>query len=173
MPFPPRGFTLELLDRRHRRKRFSSGDPRVDAWLIHKAIGAMEKNTSTTRVLLAADRTVAGFYTLANTALDVSLVPADLFGGRVPTKAPPTLTLAWLGVDQAFAGQGLGTQLFARALADGVQVYDLVRFVAVIVDALTPASSEFYRKHGFLPVSGTSDKLFMPASTLMQVVGKP
>ena len=172
MTFPPEGFTLDLLSRQHRRKKFSSGDPRVDDWLIHKAIGAMEKNTSTTRVLVAADGTVAGYYTLANTALDVSLVPAELFGGRVPTKAPPTLTLAWLGVDQAFAGQGLGTLLFARALADGVQIYHLVRFVAVIVDALTDANAAFYRKHGFVPIHGTTAKLSMPASILMQVVGE-
>jgi GNAT superfamily N-acetyltransferase len=170
--FPPDGFTLELLGRQHRRKKFSSGDPHVDDWLIHKAIGAMEKNTSTTRVLVAADGTVAGYYTLANTALDVSLVPADLFGGRVPTKAPPTLTLAWLGVDRAFVGKGFGTQLFARALADGVQIYHLVRFVAVIVDALTDANADFYRKHGFEPIHGAMAKLYMPATTLMQIVGE-
>jgi GNAT superfamily N-acetyltransferase len=171
VPFPPVGFTLELLQRRHRRKRFSSGDARVDEWLIHKAIGAMEKNTSTTRVLVATDGKIAGFYTLANTALDVSLVPAELFGGHLPTKAPPTLTLAWLGVDREFTGQGLGTQLFARALADGVQVHHLVRFVAVIVDALTPANADFYRKHGFAQVPGAADKLYLPATTLLQVVG--
>ena len=173
MPFPPNGFTLELLGRQHRRKKFSSGDARVDDWLIHKAIGAMEKNTSTTRVLVAADGTVAGYYTLANTALDVSLVPADLFGGRVPTKAPPTLTLAWMGVDRAFVGRGLGTQLFARALADGVQIYHLVRFVAVIVDALNDANADFYRKHGFEPIHGTVGRLYLPATTLMHIVGNP
>ena len=131
----------------------------------------MQKNTSTTRVLVTDDGQVAGYYTLANTALDVSLVPADLFGGRAPAKAPPTLTLAWLGVDRAFAGRGLGAQLFARALSDGVQIHHLVRFVAVIVDALTPANAEFYRKHGVAPVPGTADKLYLPAATLLQVAG--
>jgi len=130
----------------------------------------MQKNTSTTRVLVTDDGQVAGYYTLANTALDVSLVPAALFAGRGPTKAPPTLTLAWLGVDRAFTGRGLGTQLFARALADAVQVHHLVRFVAVIVDALTTANAEFYRKHGFVPVPGTADKLYLPAATLLEVV---
>lgn len=131
----------------------------------------MAKNTSTTNVLVAADGVVAGFYTLANTALDVSLVPAVLFGGQVPTKPPPTLTLAWLGVDEAFAGKGLGTLLFARALADGVQVYAIVRFVAVMVDALSDANAGFYRRHGFEPVPGAPGKLYLPASTLMAVTG--
>lgn len=168
--FPPSGLALELLTRKHRRKSFSSGDVRVDQWLIHRAIGAMGKNTSTTRVLAAADGAIAGFYTLANTALDVSLVPPSLFGDNRPTKAPPTLTLAWLGVDALFQGQGLGTKLFARALADGVQVYNLVRFVAVIVDALSDDNEAFYRRHGFLPVPGTTNKLYMPTATLLEVV---
>jgi GNAT superfamily N-acetyltransferase len=173
VPFPPEGFTIELLDRKHRRKRFSSGDPRVDDWLIHKAIGAMAKNTSTTRVVVGPDGTIAGYYTLANTALDVSLVPVDLFEGRRPTRSVPTLTLAWLGVDQAFAGLGLGTNLFGRALADGVQVHRLVRFVAVIVDALTDANQRFYEAHGFAPIPGTTAKLYMPAATLLQVAVGP
>jgi len=168
--FPPAGYKLEPLKRSHRRKRFSSSDPRVDAWLIHKALGAMEKHTSTTRVLVDSAGSIGGYYTLATTALDVSLVPAALFDGNRPTMAPPTLTLAWLGVDIRFAGQGLGTQLFARALADAAQVHELVRFVAVIIDALTDENMEFYRGKGFVPVPGTTNKLYMAATTLLQIV---
>lgn len=171
--FPPTGFTLELLDRGHRRKRFSSGDERVDRWLVHKALGAMEKNTSITRVLIATDQSVAGYYTLASTALDVSLVPPALLGDVPANKPLPTLTLAWLGVDARYAGRGLGTKLFVRALADAVQVYGLVRFVAVIVDALTEENAAFYQRHGFLPVPGTTNKLHLPASTLLRVVLGP
>jgi GNAT superfamily N-acetyltransferase len=168
--FPPPGNKLEILNRTHRRKRFASGDPRVDRWLIHKALGAMEKHTSTTRVLVDSAGTIAGYYTLANTALDVSLVPAALFAGTPPDRAPPTLTLAWLGVDLRFAGRGLGTQLFARSLADAAQVHELVRFVAVIIDALTGENISFYRAKGFVPVPGTTNKLYLPATTLLRVV---
>ena len=121
MGFPPPGFSLELLERRHPVKKFVSENPQVDEWLHQKALSAMKKHTSTTRVLVDESGAVAGYYTLANTALDVSLVPPALFGGSPPRRAPPTLTLAWLGVDRHFAGRGLGTLLFARALADGVQ----------------------------------------------------
>jgi GNAT superfamily N-acetyltransferase len=110
---------------------------------------------------------------LANGVLDISLVPPALPGGRAPSKPPPILTLAWLGVDAAFAGQGLGTKLFARALADCVQVFGLVRFVAVIVDALTTANEAFYASHGFLPVPGAPGKLYLPAATLLAVAGPP
>ena len=164
------GSTLELLDRRHRRKVFSSGDRRVDEWLERRALPAMRKNTSTTRVLADEHGAIAGFYTLANTALDVSLVPTDLFHGEVPRHPPPTLTLAWLGVDSRFRGRGLGTQLFARALADGLHAFDTVRFVAVVVDALTEANVAFYESHGFRRVPGTTNKLFLPASTLIAIV---
>jgi ribosomal protein S18 acetylase RimI-like enzyme len=167
--FPPSDLTLELLERRHRRKTFASGDRRVDDWLAQRALPAMRKNTSTTRVLARDDGAIAGYYTLANTALDVSLVPAHLFDGKPPRHPPPTLTLAWLGVDQRFGGRGLGTKLFARALADALQAFETVRFVAVIVDALTDANVAFYESHGFELVPGTTNKLFMPASTLVAI----
>lgn len=129
----------------------------------------MRKNTSTTRVLARLDGTIAGYYTLANTALDVSLVPAELFGGEPPRHPPPTLTLAWLGVDSRFRGHGLGTKLFARALADALLAFETVRFVAVMVDALTEANMAFYESQGFRRVPGTTNKLFLPASTLVDI----
>ncbi len=167
--FPPADLALELLERRYRRKVCSSGDRRVDDWLARRALPAMRKNTSTTRVLAQADGTVAGYYTLANTALDVSLVPADLFHGERPRHPPPTLTLAWLGVDRRFSRRGLGSKLFARALADAVQAFETVRFVAVIVDALTDANVVFYESQGFTRVPGTVNKLFLAASTLVEI----
>jgi ribosomal protein S18 acetylase RimI-like enzyme len=169
--FPPPGLVLELFDRHHRRKAFSSGDRRADEWLALRALPAMRKNTSTTRVLADERGAVAGFYTLANTALDVSLVPADLFEGEVPRHPPPTLTLAWLGVDERFRGRGIGTQLFARALADGLHAFQTVRFVAVIVDALTDTNVAFYESNGFRRVPGTTNKLFLPAATLVEIAG--
>ena len=169
--FPPPGLTLELLDRHHRRKAFSSGDRRVDEWLARRALAAMGKNTSTTRVLAGEGGMIAGFYTLANTAIDVSLVPADLFDGAIPRYPPPTLTLAWLGVDARFRGRGLGTQLLARALADALFAFKTVRFVAVIVDALTETNVSFYESQGFRRVPGTTNKLFLPAATLIAIAG--
>ncbi len=163
------GFQLELLTRAHRRKKFSSGDKRVDDWLIHRALGATEKNASTTRVLVSgAD--VAGFYTLANTSLDVSLIPAELLGGRDPRHPVPTVTLAWLGVDERFRGRGLGTLLFARALADSARAWSVVRFVAVVVDALTAENFDFYQRSGFTPLPGTTHKLYLPARTLQAML---
>lgn len=170
--FPPPGLALELLDRHHRRKVFTSGDRRVDDWLARRALPAMRKNTSTTRVLAQGDGTIVGYYTLANTALDVSLVPADLFDGETPRHPPPTLTLAWLGVDRRWSGRGFGTKLFARALADALQAFETVRFVAVIVDALTEANAAFYASHGFSRVPGTINKLFLPAATLVQIAAR-
>jgi GNAT superfamily N-acetyltransferase len=170
MGFPPEGFTLEPLSRLHRRRSFSSGNERVDIWLAQKALGAMEKHTSTTQVLVQRGGRIAGYYTLASTALDVSLVPPELFGDKPPRHAPPTLTLAWLGVDAHFQGRMLGTLLFARTLADAVAVHDKVRFVAVIIDALSASNITFYLRHGFSVVPGTADKLYLPASTLLRMV---
>jgi len=167
----PEGFKLELLTPEHRRKRFSSGNPKVDEWLRQKALPAMKKNTSTTRVLVDAGGHVAGYYSLANTVLDISLVPPELFAGQAPTRPPPTVTLAWLGIDAGFAGRGLGTYLFHQALADCVKAYDVIRYVAIIIDALDDDNVTHYRSRGFTLVPGTTHKLYMAASVLQSVAG--
>jgi len=163
----PEGFALELLTPEHRRRKFASGNRKADEWLRQKALPAMKKNTSTTRVLVDAESRIAGYYSLANTALDVSLVPPEFLGGQPPTRPPPTVTLAWLGVDLGFAGRGLGTYLFLQALADCVRAYEVIRFVAVIVDALDDDNVNYYQSKGFWRVPGTTHKLYMPASLLL------
>jgi hypothetical protein len=59
---------------------------------------------------------------------------------------------------------------FARALADALHAFDTVRFVAVVVDALTEANIAFYESQGFLRVPGTTNELYLPASTLVDIV---
>jgi GNAT superfamily N-acetyltransferase len=79
-------------------------------------------------------------------------------------------TLALLGVDERCRGRGLGTKLFARALADALRAFETVRFVAVIVDPLTDANAAFYASHGFSPIPGTPNRLFLPATTFVEIV---
>lgn len=63
----------------------------------------------------------------------------------------------------------IGTKLFARALADALRAFATVRFVAVMVDALTEANAAFYESQGFRSVPGTTNKLYLPASTLVEI----
>ena len=44
----PPDLALELLERRYHRKAFSSGDRRVDEWLVHRALPAIEPDDAPT-----------------------------------------------------------------------------------------------------------------------------
>jgi hypothetical protein len=45
-----------------------------------------------------------------------------------------------------------------------------VRFVAVMIDALSVENVAYDERWGFLAVPGTTNKLYMPATTLLEVV---
>ena len=60
------------------------------------------------------------------------------------------------------------------ALADALFAFETVRFVAVIVDALTEMNVAFYQSRGFRRVPGTINTSFLPAAVLVEVVdGRP
>lgn len=179
--FPP-GMRLEKLAKELRRqiRAFASGEGRVDDWLHPRALSAQNKHGCVTRILLDGDA-VAGFHTLANGELAIDQVPAELFpGGQPPQRPPRTVTLAWLGVDQRYVRKGIGRALAFNALAYCYGAYQLIPFVAVIVDALTPRSTTFFQNMGFAVIPGTegtipglSAKLYMSAATLIAAVEEP
>ena len=128
--FPP-DYTLAALAKAHPRSKFNSGEQKVDAWLATKALQHQKKHRSTTKVLLGATGTIAGYYTLATRQVDLGDLPPDLIR-KLPRHALPVAMLAWLGLDSSRQGDGLGRRLFAQALADCFRAGEVFAFIAVI-----------------------------------------
>lgn len=156
----PVGFRSESLQRRHPRRRFSSGEPRVDDWLKTKALQQQEKHLSVTKVFLDSDDRITGFYTLATGQVDFGDLPSELIK-RLPRRTLPVAVLAWLGVDQHFHGQGLGRLLLARALRDCYESGQTFAFVAVILDCVNDSARDFYGKWNFRELPGHTNRLFL------------
>src|SRR5580700_10903495 len=103
--FPP-GLRLESLRRDHPRATFVSGQPVVDAWLRGQALQGQDKHLSTTRVLVDAEETIAGFFSLATGQVDFGDLPGEI-AKKLPRRALPVAVLAWLGVAREHQGKGL------------------------------------------------------------------
>lgn len=161
----PEGFRLEPLARSHRRSSFRSGRPRVDEWLSGCALQQQEKHLSVTKVLVATDGRVAGFYTLATGQVDFSLLPAEI-ARRLPRQALPVAVLVWLGVARDRQGQGLGGRLLAQALRDSHDASRTFPFVAVILDCLDDQAKAFYGHFDFEELPGHPYRLFLSAARL-------
>jgi GNAT superfamily N-acetyltransferase len=161
----PEGFRLETLRREHPRRKFQSGQSRVDDWLVTKAFQHQEKHLSVTRVLLGDVGELAGYYTLATGQVDFSELPADVIR-RLPRRQLPVAVLAWLGVDQKFQGRGLGGLLLAQALRDCYDAGRTFSFIAVILDCVDDAARAFYQRFDFQELSGHPYRLFLSAGQL-------
>jgi ribosomal protein S18 acetylase RimI-like enzyme len=114
--FPER-WSIEVLDKSHPRHKFESGNEEVDHWLKKTALQSQKKHLTTSKVLLDDARNIAGYYSLAFSQIDFSDLPADLVK-KLPRRQLPVSVLAWLGVDQAFQGRGIGQRLLATSLVD-------------------------------------------------------
>jgi GNAT superfamily N-acetyltransferase len=144
----------------------------VDEWLTRHALQNQKKHLSITRVLIAPDATIAGYYTIAMGQVDFGALPLDV-AKTLPRRALPVALLAWLGIDSGFQGQGLGARLLARALADCHDASHTFAFVAVILDCVDEKAKAFYQHWDFREMPGNSMRLYLSAATLEALTGSP
>jgi GNAT superfamily N-acetyltransferase len=169
IPFPE-GFRLERLHRDHPRKRFRSGEERVDDWLATRALQNQDKHLSVTRVLLDEGGAIAGYYTLATGQVDFGDLPAEV-AKRLPRRLLPVAVLAWLGVHTERQGLGLGRLLLASALRDCYDAGKTFAFIAVILDCINDAARDFYKHWDFEELPGHPYRLFLSAKRLEAMMG--
>jgi GNAT superfamily N-acetyltransferase len=167
----PQGTELVLLARHHPRKKFGSGQPKVDDWLKTKALQQQEKRLSVTKVLLDSTGTIAGYYTIAPGLVDAEL-PAEL-AKKLPRRPLPVAIVAWLGVSHERHGQGLGTVLLAWALRDCHQAGHSFPFVAAIIDCLDDNSKRFFLQFDFRELPGHPYRLYLSYSQLAALLAPP
>ncbi|MDY0361442.1 MAG: GNAT family N-acetyltransferase [Desulforegulaceae bacterium] len=161
----PNGFTIEQLEKRHKRSVFCSGLDLVDNWLKKKARQAQGKKLSVTRVLLNEHDTIVGFYTLAMGQVNFDELPHEMIR-KLPGTLLPIVNLAWLGVEINYQGKGFGERLLAQALADCHHTGQLMPFVAVLLDCATEKAKSFYQRYDFQELPGHPMKLMLPWNLL-------
>ena len=115
-------------------------------------------------VLVLADGSVGGYYTLSATAVKLADLPADV-ARRLP-KYPlvPATLLGRLAVDRQHQGKGYGRFLLADAL--GRAVRSEIASFAVVVNAKDEAARRFYERESFLPLPDQPMKLYRPMADI-------
>ncbi len=150
-------------------KQFDCGHAVINAFVRGSLKQQAKKRLSVAYVLTdpgQANR-FAGFYTIAQHMIDVSLV-SDLHLGSLPRKIPCS-RLIMLGVDEAYQGQQLGVRLMKHALALTRQVSAMVGSFGLYLDA-DPGALRFYLSLGFVPLQGDctpeASPMFLPLSAI-------
>lgn len=115
-------------------------------------------------VLVLPDGTVAGYYTLSSTSVNLAELPEQVARKLPRYPLVPATLLGRLAVDRRQQGKGYGRFLLADAL------YRIVRSeiasFAVIVEAKDDNARRFYERESFLPLPDQSMKLFRPISDI-------
>jgi predicted N-acetyltransferase YhbS len=109
---------------------------------------------------------VLGYYTLASSAIVVGGLPKEL-AKKLPKHPVPVVLLARLALDRSMNGRGMGAFLLRDALTRSLDLTEDLGIHAVVVDALDSAAKAFYKRFGFLALTDTEMRFFLPIGTIM------
>jgi predicted GNAT family N-acyltransferase len=162
-------FAIEPLGDKHDRAAFSCGVEALDSYL-HKQAGQDARRHAAVPFVATADgKTIAGYYTLSQYAIQLDAVP-DAVAKKLP-KYPmvPTTLLGRLAVSTEFRGRRVGETLLMDALRRSLELSKQVASTGVIVDAKDDSAVSFYTKYGFLDLPKVERRLFLPVGTIEQL----
>ena len=142
-----------------------SGQGVLDSWLQTRAIKNDATGASRTYVTtLTGTNTVAGFYSLAASAVELEQAP-----GKVRRNMPtpiPVILLGRLAAHRDHQGHGLGRSLLHDAFLRVASAADVIGVRALLVHAIDDGAADFYRRHGFAPSPLDEQTLFLTLDAL-------
>jgi GNAT superfamily N-acetyltransferase len=161
---------VEVLGSHHDRTRFDCGVEALDRYLKVQARQDARKNIAAPFVLVLFNGTVAGYYTLSATAVNVGDLPQQTTRKLPRYPLIPATLLGRLAVDRRHRGKGYGRFLLADALYRAVRS-EIASF-AVVVDAKDADALRFYQRESFLPFPDHPMKLFLPMANIAELFGR-
>lgn len=159
-------FVIEPLGPKHDRATFLCGVEALDAYIRKQAGQDLKKRAAVPFVITPDGKTIAGFYTLSQYAVQLDAVPPDVAKKLPKYPVVPATLLGRLAVSTAFRGQGLGVMLLMDALYRALLHSGELASAGIVVDAKDAAALAFYKKYGFLELPKVERRLFLPMGTV-------
>ena len=161
-------FSVELLGPNHDRITFDCGVPVLNSYLQQYARQDLERGVATPYVLVPSSNPVeiAGFYTLAATAVKLTELPPETVKKLPKYPLVPTTLLGRLATSLKYRGKGLGEHLLIDALKRSLEASRVVGSSAVIVDAKDSSGVRFYERYGFKLLPEQDLRLLIPMKTI-------
>jgi GNAT superfamily N-acetyltransferase len=163
---------FEPLDRKkHDRAAFSCEQESLDRYLKEHATQEIKKRVAAVYILTPDGKTIAGYYTLSQYAIEAGDLPPELVQQLHLLRYDrlPATLLGRLARSKQFKGRGLGELLLMGALKRALEHSRNIASVAVVVDAIDENARAFYRRYGFVDIPNCLNRLFMPMRTVVQL----
>ena len=158
---------VEPLAPSHDRSGFESGIEPLDRYFRTQAGRDARKNMAAPFVLLLTDGTIAGYYTLSSTSVQLAELPEQVVRKLPRYPLVPATLLGRLAVERRPQGKGYGRFLLADALFRAARS-EIASF-AVIVDAKDDNARRFYERESFLPFPDQPMRLFRPMADIRRL----
>jgi GNAT superfamily N-acetyltransferase len=162
---------IEPLASSHDRSKFESGVESLDRYFRTQAGQDARKNMAAPFVLLLPEGTIAGYYTLSATSIQLGELPALTVRKLPRYPLVPATLLGRLAVDRRQQRKGYGRFLLADALYRAAR--SEVASFAVLVDAKDDGARRFYERESFLPLPDQPMKLFRPTADIRRLFDEP
>ena len=159
-------FAFEPLGQQHNRAAFSCGVESLDSYLRKQAGQDARKRAAAPFVLTYDGRTIAGYYTLSQYAIELEDVPEEVAKKLPKYPLAPATLLGRLAVSIDFRGKGLGQALLMDALYRSLALSEQIASTGVIVDAKDELAHAFYLKYGFIDLPKVDKRLFLHVATI-------
>jgi GNAT superfamily N-acetyltransferase len=162
-------WVIARLDASHDRTAFHCGNAALDQFLTSLAGQYERRGLGVTYVATApGEHAVAGYYTMASSAVDVSILPAPA-RKRLPKHPVPAIHLGRLAVDQSRKAQGLGAKLLLDCLRRSAELSHGLGVAVIDVWAIDENARSFYLHHDFLPLADDPYHLYLPMATVKKL----
>jgi len=157
--------------KRHRRGDFACGHAGLDEYLKRHASQSLRNHLAQVYIAEDGQGKVLGYYTLSAASIRHEELPESL-AKKLPKHPVPAVLIGRMASDaQARAiGQRIGSKLLIHALKQALIASDTIGVQCVIVDS-KPEAVGFYQRFGFAPLKQDGLKLYLPISTIRQMVG--
>lgn len=163
-------WAIEPFAKHHDRALFCCGQPLLDDFIRSRVRQYEKRRLGKTFVAVPAGKTrVNGYYTLAAGAVMFDQLPAKAVQ-KLPAHPVPVVLLARLAVDVTAQGNRLGEALLLDALQRSLNLSAGLGIHAVEVHAINDAAAAFYRKYGFTPLLDSPRHMYLPVTTIDQVL---
>ena len=122
-------------------------------------------------VLQGASEEPLGYYTLSCYSISAKELPPSIAKRLPPYPEVPAILLGRLAIHQDLEGKGYGKALLVEALERCFKISKTVGALGVVVDAIDEKANAWYQKFGFAPFPDSKNRLFLPMSTISELVG--
>ena len=147
---------------------FDCGDQAINASL--RQLTSEPGKSESSQVIAAVDErnTINGFYSLTATNIEFSEVPENL-AERISTYPIPTVIIDTIAVHRTRQRKGIGARLLIDALQRIYNAVNDIDILVVMVDAKNERLRAFYLHYGFIPLTGSKSRLFLPMDKIIQL----